>query len=154
MSLNLPFAILILCSFFNLHFTKATKVETRENHAKVDRDRKYVKWNLVKNQQFINDLFSDEIGRVKHLYQKRDAILSNDNVTHDCIDDIVSDLQKFFVDMAKSTCGYMSNKQIIKDQLILIKILGLLILVKKREMSSTKLVINIDLINLMERRKS
>ena len=66
MSMNLPFAILILCSFFKLHFTKPTNAETRENHAKVHRDRKYVKWNQVKYQQFINDLFSDEIGRVKH----------------------------------------------------------------------------------------
>jgi hypothetical protein len=56
--------------------------------------------------------------------------------------------------MAKSTFGYMSNKQINKDRLILIKILGSLILVKKREMSSTKLEIYIDLIKLMERRKS
>jgi hypothetical protein len=84
----------------------------------------------------------------------RDAILSNDDVTLDCIDDIVSDLQKIVVNLTKSTFGYMSNKQNNKDQLILIQILGLLILVKKREMSSTKLEIDIDLINLMERRKS
>ena len=84
----------------------------------------------------------------------RDAILSNDDVTLDCIDDIVSDLQKIVVNLTKSTFGYMSNKQNNKDQLILIQILGLLILVKKREMSSTKLVIDIDLINLMEGRKS
>ena len=42
-----------------IHFTIAAKVETRENHAKVDRDRKYVKWNQIKSQQFVNDLFSD-----------------------------------------------------------------------------------------------
>ena len=74
MSLNLPFAILFLCSFFNLHFTKATKVETRENHAKVDRDRKYVKWNQVKSQQFVNDLIPDENGWVKTLDEKLDAM--------------------------------------------------------------------------------
>jgi len=44
--------------------------------------------------------------------------------------------------------------QINKDHLIIIKILGLIILVKKREMSSIELEIDIDLINLIERRKS
>ena len=98
-----------------IHITIATNVETRENHAKVDRDRKYVKWNQFKSQQFINDLFSDENGRVKDLDEKLDAILSHNDVTHDCIDDIVSDLQNMFVNTAKST---FVTRQMNKDQLI------------------------------------
>lgn len=49
-----------------IHFTIAAKVETRENHAKVDHDRKYVKWNQAKSQNFVNDLFSDENSWVKN----------------------------------------------------------------------------------------
>ena len=94
-----------------IHFTIAAKVETRENHAKVDRDRKYVKWNQIKSQQFVNDLFSDENGRVKDLDEKLDAMLNHDDVTDDCIDDIVSDLQNIFVNAAKYTFGYTSNEQ-------------------------------------------
>ena len=37
--------------------------------------------------------------------------MSNNDVTHDCIDDNVSDLQKIFVITAISTLGYISNKQ-------------------------------------------
>ena len=90
------------------HCTIAATVETRENHAKVDRDRKYVKWNHIKSQQFVNDLhvFADENGRVKDLDDKLDAMLSHDDVTHDCIDNIVSDLQNMFVNTAKYTFGY------------------------------------------------
>ena len=98
-----------------IHITIAAKVETRENHGKVDRDRKYVNWNQIKSQQFINDLFSDENGRVKDLDEKLDAILSHDDVTHDCIDDIVSDLQNMLVNTAKST---FVTRQMNKDQLI------------------------------------
>ena len=47
-----------------IHFTIETQVETRENHIKVDHDRKSVKWNQAKSQQFVNDLFSDENGRL------------------------------------------------------------------------------------------
>jgi hypothetical protein len=94
-----------------IHFTIAAKVETRENHAKVDRDSKYVKWNQIKSQQFVNDLFSDENGRDKDLDEKFDAMLSHDDVTDDCIDDIVSDLQNIFVNTAKYTFGYKSNEQ-------------------------------------------
>ena len=92
-----------------IHFTIETKVETREKHAKVDCDRKYVKWNQTNSQQFVNDLFSDENGRVKNLDEKLDVIVNNND--DDCIDDIVSDLQKIFVSTAKSTVGYMSNEQ-------------------------------------------
>ena len=77
--------------------------------------RKYVKWNQAKSQQFVNDLFPDENGWVKTLDEKLDAMLSNNDVTHDCIDDIVSDLQKIFVITAISTFGYMSNKQRSSD---------------------------------------
>ena len=94
-----------------IHFTIAAKVETRENYGKVDRDRKYVKWNQIKSQQFINDLFSDENGRVKDLDEKLDAMLSHDDVTHECIDDIVSELQNMFVNTAKYTFSYTSNEQ-------------------------------------------
>ena len=93
------------------HFAIAAKVETRENHAKVDRDRKFVKWNQIKSQQFINDLFFDENGRVKDLDEKLDAMLSHDDVTYECIDDIVSELQNMFVNTAKYTFGYKSNVQ-------------------------------------------
>ena len=82
-----------------IHFTIETQVETRENHTKVDRDRKYVKWNQTKSQQFVNDLFSDENGRVKNLDEKLDVIVNNND--DDCIDDIVSDLQNIFVNTAK-----------------------------------------------------
>jgi hypothetical protein len=36
-----------------IHFTIAAKVETRENHAKVDRDRKYVEHRLHQSNNFI-----------------------------------------------------------------------------------------------------
>ena len=41
--------------------------------------------------------------------KKLDVIVNNND--DDCIDDIVSDLQKIFVNTAKSTVGYMSNEQ-------------------------------------------
>ena len=47
-----------------IHFTIETQVETRENHIKVDHDRKSVTWNQAKSQQFVNDLLSDENGRL------------------------------------------------------------------------------------------
>ena len=37
--------------------------------------------------------------------------MSHDDVTHDCINDIVSDLQNMFVNTAKPTFGYTSNEQ-------------------------------------------
>ena len=37
-------------------------------------------------------------------------MLSHDDVTHDCIDDIVSDLQNIFIHTAKSTFGYTLNE--------------------------------------------
>ena len=73
---------------------------SREKHVKVDCDRKYVKWNQAKSQQFVNDLFSDENGGLKNLDEKHNVIVSNND--DDCIDDIVSDLQKIFVNTAKS----------------------------------------------------
>jgi hypothetical protein len=57
---------------------------------------------LAKSQPFVNDLFFDENGLVKDLDEKLDAMLSHDDVTHDCIDDIVSDLQNIFIHTAKS----------------------------------------------------
>jgi len=106
-----------------IHFTIERKVETRENHIKVDHDRKSVTWNQAKSQQFVNDLFSDENGRGINLDEKLAAILSHDNVIHDCIDDIVSDLQTIYASTAKSTFGYISNKQ---SSTILIQIIGLI----------------------------
>ena len=70
---------------------------------------------LAKSQQFVNDLFSDENGRVKDLDEKLDAMLSHDDVTHD-IDDIVSDLQNICIHTAKSTFGYTSNEQRSTDK--------------------------------------
>ena len=70
---------------------------------------------LAKSQQFVNDLFSDENGRVKDLDEKLDAMLRHDDVTHD-IDDIVSDLQNIFIHTAKSTFGYTSNEQRSTDK--------------------------------------
>ena len=131
-----------------IHLTIAAKVETRENYGKVDRDRKYVKWNQIKSQQFVNDLFSDENGRVKNLDEKLDVIVSNND--DDCIDNIVSNLQKMFVNTAKSTVGYMSNEQRSTDHNNNPWFDNI---VKKREMSSTQLEIDIDLINLIEQRK-
>jgi len=78
--------------------------------------------------------------------------LSNNDVIHDCIDNIVSDLQKIFVITAKFTFGYMSNKQRSTDHNKNPWFDNTCI--KKREMSSTELEIDIDLINLIERRKS
>jgi hypothetical protein len=66
--------------------------------------------NDSKSQPFDNDLFFDENGRVKDLDEKLDAMLSHDDVTHDCIDDIVSDLQNIFIHTAKSTFGYTLNE--------------------------------------------
>jgi hypothetical protein len=54
-------------------------------------------------------------GFLKNLDENLDAILSNNDVTHDCIDDIVSDLQDMFVNTAKST---FVTRQMNKDQLI------------------------------------
>jgi hypothetical protein len=65
---------------------------------------------LAKSQPFVNDLFFDENGLVKDLDEKLDAMLSHDDVTHDCIDDIVSDLQNIFIHTAKSTFGYTLNE--------------------------------------------
>jgi hypothetical protein len=59
----------------------------------VKKIRRVTSTRLAKSQQFVNDLFSDENGRVKDLDEKLDAMLSHDDVTHDCINDIVSDLQ-------------------------------------------------------------
>ena len=71
---------------------------------------------LAKSQQFVNDLFSDENGRVKDLDEKLDAMLSHDDVTHDCINDIVSDLQNIFIHTANSTFCYTSNEQRSTDK--------------------------------------
>jgi hypothetical protein len=51
------------------------------------------------------------ISTFSFLDEKLDAMLSHDDVTDDCIDDIVSDLQNIFVNAAKYTFGYTSNEQ-------------------------------------------
>ena len=43
-------------------------------------------------------------------------MLSHDDVTHDCINDIVSDLQNIFIHTTKSTFGYTSNEQRSTDK--------------------------------------
>jgi hypothetical protein len=43
-------------------------------------------------------------------------MLSHDDVTHDCINDIVSDLQHMFIHTAKSTFGYTLNEQRSTDK--------------------------------------
>ena len=40
----------------------------------------------------------------------------HDDVTHDCINDIVSDLQNIVIHTAKSTFGYTSNEQRLTDK--------------------------------------